>query len=94
MLAVISVVMVLACHLMAGETGIRVAKRVDFNDPRGGKGACDCEAAKVKAHIQHYVNEDHNAWEFHDAMLSHRSINSVGGSCQQFLSSEPAGNWI
>ena len=55
-------------------------KKVDFNNPQGGRGACDRKAATVKAHVRRYVNEDYTvvtAQEFHDSMLSHRGINSV-----------------
>lgn len=55
------------------EVGVRVA-RVDFSDPKGGKGTADRPAATCKCHIRIYINEGHNvstAEEMKEALLSH-----------------------
>ncbi|CAB4007678.1 Hypothetical predicted protein, partial [Paramuricea clavata] len=52
--------MLAACCLMEETTGIKV-HRVDFSDPQGGKGACNCKAATIKCHVCRYINEGHDA---------------------------------
>ena len=64
---------------MKSKTGVNV-RRVDFRDSQGGKGACDRNAATIKAHIRRCINEGHdvqNAKDFKDAMLSNGGLNGV-----------------
>ena len=71
-----SALMLAACSLMAKRTGIRVG-RVDFSDPQGGKGACDRQAASIKAHVRRFINEGHDvnsAQDFKEAMMSRREF--------------------
>ena len=47
---------------------------MDFPDPQGGKGCCDCKAASIKSHIKIYFNEGHNVeniWQMKQAIESH-----------------------
>ena len=37
--------MLAACHSMGAATGISLS-RVDFSDPQGGEGPCNCKASK------------------------------------------------
>ena len=74
-----SALMLVACSLMAKRTGIRVG-RVDFSDPQGGKGACDRQAASIKAHVRRFINEGHDvnsAQDFKEAMMSSGGIKGV-----------------
>ena len=74
-----STVMLETCSYMARKTGI-AARRVDFSDPQGGKGACDRKAANIKAHVRRYVNERHDvetASQFKEAMLTSGGVHGV-----------------
>ena len=53
--------------------------RMDFSDPRGGKGSCDCEAAYIKNHMRSILNYGHisNAENMQSAIQSHGGIRGV-----------------
>ena len=70
---------ILACRIIEQSTGIKV-KRLDFNDPQGGKGAADRMAATCKNHIRIYLNEGHDvttAERIRCALLSHGGVEGV-----------------
>ena len=74
-----TVTMLAACRLMRKTTGINV-RRVDFSDPQGGKGPCDCKAATIKAPVRRFVCEGHDvltADAFKDAILSNNGVRGV-----------------
>ena len=71
--------MLASCAQMKTKTRIAV-RRVDFTDPQGGKGCCDCKAATAKAHVKRYINEGHdvlNGVELKNAMLSNSGVRDV-----------------
>lgn len=45
---------ILGVRLVASQRNVTV--RVDFSDPKGGKGACDRKAAPVKSHMKTFLN--------------------------------------
>ena len=57
----------------AGQFHGLTVKRLDFSDPKAGKGACDKKAATIKAHMRIHLNEGNdieNAAQMVDAMRS------------------------
>ena len=59
--------------------GIWVA-RIDFRDPKGGKGAADTLAASCKFHIRAYINEGHDRCTANDmkrALISHGGLDRL-----------------
>ena len=76
-----------ACPLTEKSTGIHVS-RLDFSDPKGGKGPADRLAATCKSHIRIYINEGHNvtkAEEMQEALLSHGHHSRQWCSCGSFV---------
>ena len=47
---------IIVCAKALADKGGVSLKRVDFSDPRGGKGACDRKAATIKSHMQIFLN--------------------------------------
>jgi hypothetical protein len=39
--------------------GVKI-RRLDFSNPQGGKGACDCKVATIKAHMQLHLNSGYD----------------------------------
>lgn len=68
-----------ACSLIQQTTGIPTG-RVDFSNPQGGKGPCDCNAAAIKVCVRHFINEGHDiltADDLRDAILSNSGVRAV-----------------
>ena len=67
----------------------KVAIRMDFSDPQGGKGPCDLKAAVLKNHMRTYLNSGNditNAEQMKTAMESNGGVHGLsvvlGGSLQ------------
>ena len=67
----------------------KVAIRIDFSDPQGGKGPCDRKAAVLKNHMRTYLNSGNditNTVEMKTAMESNGGVRGLsvvlGGSLQ------------
>ena len=57
-----------------------VSVRIDFSDPQGGKGPCDCKAASIKNHMRSYLNSGHdisNAQDMKSAIESNGGVYGV-----------------
>ena len=70
---------ILSLPQISYETNIRI-QRIDFCDPRGGKGPCDRYAPIIKSHVRRFLNEKHNvttAAEFVEATFSNEGIRGV-----------------
>ena len=66
-------------------------KRLDFSDPQGGKGACDCKAASIKAHMLTHLNAGHDIEtpaQMCETILSSGGVESVSVTlCESIVSS-------
>ncbi|ESO93862.1 hypothetical protein LOTGIDRAFT_153336 [Lottia gigantea] len=51
----------------------------DFSEAQAGKDICDRKIASLKAHIQRYINEDHNVTTASEMFDACRSYNGVRG---------------
>ena len=57
-----------------------VSMQIDFPDPQGGKGPCDCKAASIKNHTRSYLNYGHdisNAQDMKSAIESNGGVYGV-----------------
>ena len=68
-------------------------RRLDFSDPKGGKGACDRKAATIKAHIRVHLNEGLDVETSNQMVDAMHCSGSVPGLyvklCEQVVSPSP-----
>lgn len=50
---------ILGSNAISDLTGVTI-ERIDFSESQAGKGACDRQAATIKAHIRVHLNEGHD----------------------------------
>ena len=68
--------------LLGKDTGV-FARRMDFSDPQGGKGACDGKAASIKSHMKIHLSAGNNietGQEMVATMLSSGGIPGVNAT--------------
>ena len=53
--------------------------RIDFSDPKGGKGPCDRKAAKIKRHVKQYINQGHSVTTPADLKKAIESDEGIAG---------------
>ena len=73
---------------MATKHGIKL-KRVDFSDPRSGKGSCDRKAATIKSHMRIYVNAGHDIETASQMMTAIESSGGMAGVSMTMSGPQP-----
>ena len=63
----------------AGRCSGEFVKRMDFSDPRGGKGPCDHKAASIKSHMRVYRNQGSNVETAKEMVDAIQSLGGVPG---------------
>ena len=65
-------------YQVATKHGINL-KRVDFSDPKGGKGSCNRKAPTIKSHMRIYLNSGHDTETASQMMTATESADGIAG---------------